>query len=221
MIDRREVLSTAGSWAALAGVLRMATASSGALAQAAPPAINPADAGEPITPDHVQKLAQQLATRPYAKPKIDVPEPFNKLTVEQYRDIRYRREQAIWKGDKLDYELQMFPMGWLYDVPVEVWLVDGGRARALKADGSGSPASASTGRSTAPTISTNISCSRGRAISARSHAARIMGCQRVDLPSTPRVPVARKSRCSAASGSRSLNQVLPRLWYTPCSTAPR
>jgi periplasmic glucans biosynthesis protein len=132
--DRRSVLKAAGGWAAAAELLRWASTSTEALAQAAPvPAA--ADIGEAIGPDHVQKLAQQLATRPFVKPKIEVPEPFNKLTVEQYREIRFRREQAVWRGEKLDYELQMFPMGWLYDAPVDLWLVDGGRARQLKADG--------------------------------------------------------------------------------------
>jgi periplasmic glucans biosynthesis protein len=132
--DRRSVLKSAGSWAAAAALLRWAASSTEVLAQSAP--VPPAaDAGEAIGPDHVQKLAQQLATRPFTKPKTDVPEPFNKLTVEQYREIRFRREQAIWRGDKLDFELQMFPMGWLYDSPVDIWLVDGGRARQLKADG--------------------------------------------------------------------------------------
>ena len=128
------MLKAAGGWATAAGLLHWASSSSDALAQAVPAVAAP-DVGEAVGPDHVQKLAQQLATRPFAKPKIDVPEPFNKLTVEQYREIRFRREQAIWRGDKLDYELQMFPMGWLYDAPVDIWLVDGGRARPLKADG--------------------------------------------------------------------------------------
>jgi periplasmic glucans biosynthesis protein len=130
--DRRLVLKAVGGWAMAAEMFRWVSSSSEALAQAAPP---PADAGEAIGPDHVQKLAQQLATRPFVKPKMDVPDPFNKLTVEQYREIRFRREQAAWRGDKLDYELQMFPMGWLYDAPVELWLVDGGRGRQLRADG--------------------------------------------------------------------------------------
>jgi periplasmic glucans biosynthesis protein len=131
--DRRSLL-TAASWTAAAGLLRLVASSADALAQAAP-APAAADAGEAIAPDHVQKLAQQLATRPFVRPKLDVPEPFNKLNADQYREIRFRREQAIWRGDKLDYELQMFPMGWLYDAPVDIWIVDGGRARSLKADG--------------------------------------------------------------------------------------
>lgn len=95
----------------------------------------PADVVEPFAPDNVKKLAEQLATGPFTKPKSELPEPFNKLTYEQYRDIRFRQEQSIWRGEKLDYELQLFAMGYLYDIPVELWIVDGGKARQLRADG--------------------------------------------------------------------------------------
>jgi periplasmic glucans biosynthesis protein len=131
--ERRSVLKAGFGWALAGQLLNWASASTEVLAQTAVTAVP--EGGEAIGSDHVQKLAQQLATRPFAKPKVELPEPFGKLTVEQYREIKFRREQAIWRGDKLDYELQMFPMGWLYDAPVDIWLVDGGRARQLKADG--------------------------------------------------------------------------------------
>ena len=95
----------------------------------------PADTGEAFAPDHVVKLAQALAVRPFQKPKLEVPEPFSKLSREQHRDIRFRPEQAIWRGEKLEAEVQLFAYGWIYDAPVEIFVVDGGRARALKADG--------------------------------------------------------------------------------------
>jgi periplasmic glucans biosynthesis protein len=130
-LDRRTVLQAAGAWAIAEGVVRMALGGGGqALAQTAP-----ADVVEPFAADHVKNLAQQLAARPFTKPRIELPEPFNKLTYDQYRDIRFRREQSIWRGEKLDFELQLFAMGYLYDVPVELWIVDGGKARQLRADG--------------------------------------------------------------------------------------
>jgi glucans biosynthesis protein len=96
----------------------------------------PAETVEPFGPDTVKRIAQQLSQRPFSKPKIDLPEPFGKLTYDQYRDIRFLKDQAIWRGEGLDYELQLFAMGYLYDVPVDVWIADNNRARLLKADGS-------------------------------------------------------------------------------------
>jgi glucans biosynthesis protein len=56
------------------------------------------------------------------------------LTAEQYRDIRFRPEATIWRGDDLGYEVQLMALGWLYETPVEIWIVEGGKAHILKAD---------------------------------------------------------------------------------------
>lgn len=128
--DRRSVVLGGGAWALL-GALLDTVASPAAMAQVLQ---SQGDVIETIGADHVKRIAQQLSTRPFAKPHVDLPAPFDKLGYDQYRDIRFRREQAVWRGEKLDYELQLFPLGWLYDVPVEIWIVENGRARQLKAD---------------------------------------------------------------------------------------
>lgn len=127
-LTRRSAAGGIGAWAGIGALIDLAAYS--AFAQGAA-----ADTGETIAPDHVVKLAQSLASRPFQKPKADVPEPFSKLTPEQYRDIRFRPDQAIWRGERLEAEIQLFPIGWIYDTPVEIYVVDGGRARQLKADG--------------------------------------------------------------------------------------
>jgi periplasmic glucans biosynthesis protein len=126
-IDRRDAL--AGLAAFVASVMAFDVTSAGAQSSAVP------DLVETVLPDHVKKLAERLAAREFVKPKVDAAEPFNALTIEQYRDIRFRPEQSTWRGEKLDYELQYLPVGHIYDSPVEIWIVEGGKARALKADG--------------------------------------------------------------------------------------
>lgn len=143
MIDRRSVLGASVSMAAALAFARQMAFSDAALAQdaAATPPANPAPAAptpppEPaFTAETVTEIAKKLATTDFAKPTIELPAPFNKLSYDQYRDIRFRNEQAIWKGDKLDFELQLFPMGWLYEMPVEMHVVEDGVARKLVADG--------------------------------------------------------------------------------------
>lgn len=93
---------------------------------------DPPNAG--FVAESVKDLAQKLATSDYVKPAIDLPEPFNKLSYDQYRDIRFRADHAIWHGEKLDFEIQLFPVGWLYDMPVDIALIDQGAVTALKAD---------------------------------------------------------------------------------------
>ena len=176
-MDRRSVLIGTGALAALE-VGPGFTSLARALTE---PAF---DASTSFTSAHVQNLAEQLSTQPFAKPTITAP-AFQKLGYDQFRDIRFRTDQAIWRGEKLDCELQLLPMGWLYDVPVEIWLVDGGNAKRLTADSAcsrsgrssataaparltASPASACTGPSIAPNIWTSSWCSRARATSAPS-----------------------------------------------------
>jgi glucans biosynthesis protein len=85
-------------------------------------------------PGLVQSIAQQLSTSDFASPSLTLPDTFKQLSYDQFRDVRFRTDQAIWRGDKLGFELQLLPMGWLFDMPVEVWLVDGGTAKRLIAD---------------------------------------------------------------------------------------
>lgn len=124
-IDRRSLLGQA----ALVGLMGVLPAPMTALAQAV--ADGPV---ETLAPDHVKKLAERLAARDFIKPKLDVPEPFSNLTGEQYREIRVRADQAIWRGEKLDYEIQPLPVGYIYASPVDLFIVEGDKARALKAD---------------------------------------------------------------------------------------
>jgi len=130
-MDRRSVLMSAGAWTMAAAVLQ---ASGGIAARAA--AGGSAQGGEVFAADTVRRLAERLSQKEFQKPRIDLPEPYNKLTYDQYRDIRFRQDKSIWRGQGLDYELQLFPIGFLYDMPVELWLVEDGKSTKLRADGS-------------------------------------------------------------------------------------
>lgn len=131
-MDRRTVLRHGSAWALAGGVLSLAARMDWARAETNGEAR--ANAQE-FSADDVKRIAADLAKRAFAKPQIELPEPFGNLTAEQYRDIRFRPEQAIWRGQNIEYELQLFALGYLYDVPVEIWLVEEGVPRQLKADG--------------------------------------------------------------------------------------
>lgn len=128
-LDRRSILqSSAAVLAAFSLVRRLVLADTAFAADADAPPL-------PFSADSVKEMARKLAETDLAKPVIELPEPFNKLSYEQYRDIRFRTDQAIWRGEKLDFELQLFPVGWLYDTSVDIWLIEQGEAHRLKADG--------------------------------------------------------------------------------------
>jgi periplasmic glucans biosynthesis protein len=132
-LDRRSALQQALGFSAIIGFAR-GLAAVPAWAQDA--AVPPAPAEPAFSIETVKAEAKTLSEAAFAKPEMKLPEPFNKLSYDQYRDIRFRTEQAFWKGDKLDFEVQPFAMGWLYDMPVQLSLVTEGKAQALLADAS-------------------------------------------------------------------------------------
>lgn len=129
-LDRRGMLLGAAGFGAL-----LAFAASPLTRMASAAAEGEAPAGRPFTPELVTQLAKELSERAFEKPRADVPAPFDKLSYDQYRDIRFRTEQSVWRGQGLAFELQLFALGYLYDVPVDIAVVDRGQAFALKADG--------------------------------------------------------------------------------------
>lgn len=74
--------------------------------------------------DRVTDRARQLATQSYEAPESTLPPDLTEMTYDQYREIRFRPEAALWKDEGL-FEVQLFHPGFLYDQPVRLNLVDG------------------------------------------------------------------------------------------------
>jgi glucans biosynthesis protein len=67
----------------------------------------------------VQSRARDLANKPYVPPNPDsLPAWMDKLTYDQYRDIRFNPSQALWASDKLPFRAEFFHPGYLYKEPV-------------------------------------------------------------------------------------------------------
>jgi glucans biosynthesis protein len=103
-------------------------------------ALAPASAQKPApaVPTHemVQRLAAELAGKAYEAPADVVPMGAEELNYDQYRQIRFRRERTIWRGDGLNFEMQVLPTGWLFKAPVEINIVEGGEVRPVSPDNS-------------------------------------------------------------------------------------
>jgi glucans biosynthesis protein len=70
--------------------------------------------------DDVAGRAEKLAAAPYQKPSVALPKAIKALTYDQYRDIRFRPERALWRNVKLPFEIMFFHRGWFYQDPVTV-----------------------------------------------------------------------------------------------------
>lgn len=72
----------------------------------------------------VAKRAEALAGRPYQDPRGTVPDWLLQISYDQWRDIRFRPEEALWRGQRSNFEVQFFHPGLFYDRPVKVHVVD-------------------------------------------------------------------------------------------------
>lgn len=85
----------------------------------------------PFGPEMVRDQARALATEPFGSFDGAVPEVLAGLNYDQHRDIRFRREAALWHGLGLDAEVQFFHLGYRFRTPVHIYEVADGMAREV------------------------------------------------------------------------------------------
>lgn len=74
---------------------------------------------EEIAFDSIQSRARDLANRPYEPPSRELlPAWMTELSYDQYRDIRFNPNQALWATDGLPFRAMFFHPGYLYREPV-------------------------------------------------------------------------------------------------------
>jgi glucans biosynthesis protein len=70
--------------------------------------------------DDVAALAKSAADRPYRDESRPPPPELQALTYDQYRDIRYRPDHALWHAEKLPFEAMFFHLGKFQTAPVRI-----------------------------------------------------------------------------------------------------
>ncbi len=93
---------------------------------AAQPAAQPAPAPPaPFTYATLVQLARDRAAHPHENRSPKLPQSLARLTYDQYRDIRFRRVDALWRNQSL-FEVQFFHRGFNFDRRVNInQVVDG------------------------------------------------------------------------------------------------
>jgi glucans biosynthesis protein len=79
----------------------------------------------------VQKRARALAAEKFTRPKIDLPKPLQDLGYDQYRDIRFKRAQAIWASEGLPFHLELLHRGFIFKDPLVMYVVADGTVQRL------------------------------------------------------------------------------------------
>ena len=91
-------------------------------------------AGHAVSLDDVAARAEKLAAGSYQKPSTSLPKSLKALTYDQYRDIRFKPERALWRGNKLPFEIMFFHRGHFYEDPVVIHEVTGEADRVINFD---------------------------------------------------------------------------------------
>ncbi len=85
----------------------------------------------PFDASTVREMARKLAQDAYKAPGESLPGALKDLTYDQYRDIRFRPDRALWRAEHLPFQMQLFHRGFLYKPRVEMFEVSGGTARPI------------------------------------------------------------------------------------------
>ena len=121
MMLRRDVLKSLAAMAAVP-----------AAALAAEPGLQLGD-GVPFDAETVVSRARALAASPYT-PRPLIPETWRNLTYDQYRKIWFDSRNALWEGSDRPQRVDVFPPGLYFPQPVEINVIEAGRARPLAFD---------------------------------------------------------------------------------------
>lgn len=117
-MNRRRFLQTAAA-------IPLVSSSAGAL-------IVPAQAdASPFDRSIVRQLARDAATKPYKAPDTKLPDNLKNLDYDHYRQIRFLPERALWRSEKLPFEVQFFHRGFFYAPRIDIYEVANGQATKI------------------------------------------------------------------------------------------
>lgn len=97
--------------------------------------------GEPAPPPppqnpfgftEVRAQAKALAAKPYEDQDAALPDALKNLSYDQYRDIRFKPDAALWRYDDVPFQVQFYHRGFLYQKKVDINAIVDGRALPVR-----------------------------------------------------------------------------------------
>lgn len=76
----------------------------------------------------MRDYARDLASRPFVAQATGLPGYLAKLSYDQYRTLRFDKQQALWRGSKLPWQVEFFHRGFIYAGRVDINVVSNGRS---------------------------------------------------------------------------------------------
>jgi glucans biosynthesis protein len=125
MINRRTLLAGAAAAAA--------TGVTGASAADTPMPIQLSGPEVPFSFSSVIAWADAKARQPYVAPAVPNPEIVDRIDYDEYQEIRFRSESAIWANVEGRFPLELFHVGKFFKEPVRIFVVlDSGNAKEVQ-----------------------------------------------------------------------------------------
>lgn len=87
---------------------------------------------QPFNPEWLRNHARDLARSGYEPPPKVSPPALAKIGYDEYQDIRFRRDHALWRGYDLQFQIDFFHRGYFFTDPVRIFEVADGQARPLR-----------------------------------------------------------------------------------------
>jgi len=75
----------------------------------------------------VRQMARELASKPFKAADEKLPDNLADLDYDHYRAIRFLPERALWRGEKLPFQVQFFHRGFFYKNRVDLYEVANGK----------------------------------------------------------------------------------------------
>jgi len=79
----------------------------------------------------VRQMAQDVGSKPFKAPDSKLPDNLKDLDYDHYRAIRFLPDRALWRGQKLPFEVQFFHRGFFYENKVDIYEVANGQATKI------------------------------------------------------------------------------------------
>ena len=77
-----------------------------------------------FTFDTVVSEARKAATQPYRRPISPLPQFLRALTYDQYRDIRFKESETLWRKQGLPFQVKFFQTGGGNEIPISVYEIN-------------------------------------------------------------------------------------------------
>lgn len=88
----------------------------------------------PFSRSDVIDRARALAAKPFAWPEPPVPDALKNLSYSEYQGIRFREDRRLFAQPPSGITVDLFHSGFIYNVPVEIFIVHDGKAAKLAYD---------------------------------------------------------------------------------------